>query len=617
METNQYYQPTNEQLYMQDSVSDIYNNPEKLSPKMFGSSTMLTKPGAGSLENRIWNGASRIELVFNGAGKGSEQQTTPETFGKEARQDMRDLARLHDLDITTHATIQVQGFAGYQQEQFVDEVRYQALEEIKRAIDFAADASTGGAVVMHTGEWKRGHDYFPEFKLNPNEDEKGIVYLANQKTGKIMPFRKDTEIYEPEIDKHIEFNGEQKPVYKMNSDGTVKVKPKNFQEIVDYERQNNPDKWIDKTDGEVFLKYHFQGDLDRVEGEAIQSSRGIKKTLKDLKQFESKLENQLDYESNIKKEVLEASKMKVGGNPELGIEGEEMLKSEILQQYVDSFKTDIVGRQNLASTYSKQAAQIRDEINNLVPIEQVGLEKTADTLSDAAMFAMEKSRKNKKHLKQPLYIAPENMFPDTFGSHPSELRQIIEKSREAMVDKLVKNNYDKLEAEELAKTHIGATLDIGHMNTWKKHFQKNENESMDDCDARFNKWLIDESKGLVKDDIVRHIHLADNYGFNDEHLAIGDGTAPINEFIDEMRKLGVEDFTIEPGSFNFQEQLPQSWAALDVDVYGAQDAGQPDSFGNIYQNSAGRTRSPEFIFGHYAPSEEFKGAPFWSGLPLE
>ena len=38
---------------------------------------------------------------------------------------------------------------------------------------------------------------------------------------------------------------------------------------------------------------------------------------------------------------------------------------------------------------------------------------------------------------------------------------------------------------------------------------------------------------------------------------------------------------------------------------------------NFYRSYFGRTEGPRYLVGDMAPSEEFKGAPFYTGLGLE
>jgi len=63
--------------------------------------------------------------------------------------------------------------------------------------------------------------------------------------------------------------------------------------------------------------------------------------------------------------------------------------------------------------------------------------------------------------------------------------KIVQESRKEMAGKLIKQGMSEDEAKEKAATHIRATLDTGHLNNWRQHFQAKEGESEKQVDARF------------------------------------------------------------------------------------------------------------------------------------
>jgi hypothetical protein len=226
------------------------------------------------------------------------------------------------------------------------------------------------------------------------------------------------------------------------------------------------------------------------------------------------------------------------------------------------------------------------------------------------------------HLKKPLFIAPENLFPETgYGSHPQELKAVILDARKEMVKRLVHDRgMVESEAKHIADEHIKATFDVGHAYTWKKFFMRNEGESRKDYDKRFNDWVTDQTKDLAKNKIIGHVHISDNFGYYDEHLSPGTGSVPLKDFIKELRDADLTTPMIaEPGA-QAQDQLYSAmtgaWSALaSSPVY------RSSKWTEIEDSYFGRTRSPGYIVGKYAPSEEYrgveKGAPFWSGVGLE
>ena len=77
-----------------------------LSPENIGISAPPFGDQLQGLKAKVFQGASKVELGFMGKGKGSMQggNTTPEMFGKDERMDMRELAKINKIQLTTHAT---------------------------------------------------------------------------------------------------------------------------------------------------------------------------------------------------------------------------------------------------------------------------------------------------------------------------------------------------------------------------------------------------------------------------------------------------------------------------------------------------------------------------------
>src|SRR3989338_4189981 len=147
-------------------------------------------PGQDQLQQvkaRIFQGASKVELGFFGRGKGSFQggNTTPEMYGKEERIDIRELAKINNVQITTHATTAAGSLAGMGQQGFDEHVREQALHEIERAVDFAADVTKGGAIVVHANEFPmpiRDYCGSEKFEAYPEEERRAVRYLVDDRS---------------------------------------------------------------------------------------------------------------------------------------------------------------------------------------------------------------------------------------------------------------------------------------------------------------------------------------------------------------------------------------------------------------------------------------------------
>jgi hypothetical protein len=210
----------------------------------------------------------------------------------------------------------------------------------------------------------------------------------------------------------------------------------------------------------------------------------------------------------------------------------------------------------------------------------------------------------------------ENIFPEQYGSHPEELKSLINKSRERMTDMLVtQKGYSESDAKSKANEHIRATLDTGHINTWRKYYQGSDKE--------FKNWLLKQTEDLAKSDIIGNVHLSDNFGYQDDHLAPGQGTTPVKEMMEILRKHGYKGpMTVEPGAdastdLSDFHGLMKTWRYFGSPIYGIgapARLGGPSNWDQVQYGYFGRTYPPNFIFGAYSPSNDWT---LWSQVPME
>jgi len=180
-----------------------------------------------------------------------------------------------------------------------------------------------------------------------------------------------------------------------------------------------------------------------------------------------------------------------------------------------------------------------------------------------------------------------------------------------MVKELTKKDgYDlsEKEAKEIAQDRIKMTFDIGHLNMWRKYFQGSDQE--------FKKWVDNQVEDLTKNKILGHVHITDNFGYHDEHLTPGEGTAPIKELLRKLEEKGYKGNIIaEPGGQpegQLFKSLTGAWKLSNYPIYRVDS--EQRSWTDIENSYFGRTGSPSFVVGDYAPSKDWT---LWSETPLE
>src|SRR3989344_1318389 len=98
-----------------DYTNAFRKQPIGIPAEQIGISHGIGDVGQG-LKSNIFLGASTVELGFMGRGKGFRSQptgSTPESYGKDERQEMRELAKINEVTVTTHASPNIGALSGY------------------------------------------------------------------------------------------------------------------------------------------------------------------------------------------------------------------------------------------------------------------------------------------------------------------------------------------------------------------------------------------------------------------------------------------------------------------------------------------------------------------------
>ncbi|MBN2052701.1 hypothetical protein JW756_04310 [Candidatus Woesearchaeota archaeon] len=632
-----------------------------LGPQEIGTSTNPMTNQLQAFAARIREGAGKIEFSFMGAGKSNSQQPSPEAFGSKERADMRALAEINEIKTSVHAPLHAQSLAGYGEQGFHDQARQFAVKEIERAIQFAAEATKGGAVVFHTHEWSRPLSEIKEktgeslFRGYKEEEDKAPVMVVDSHTGEIKAVRKDYSVYEPkfhtaatyekEFGKKIVGTTDQKTNLKVEADDWVDIDghPIKREWILDPDKSdelfNRVPIWNkDKTNFEVervtydkfveqakklaeqgknvapevlFWKTQMANRVLQAKGSSLFHARQYD----DAKETRDALIKALNFYEKLEKNIPEDEKWKIMQSQ--GLDGmglvppKNVLPSEYLKDRIKKHTDEMRYIHESSASSDAQAKEAWEQMNRVERVEDYGKKKVAQTIAEGAMQAMIYTDQHRKELDAPIYVAPEAWQTDKYGSHPDEIRAIVLESRKQMQEQLIKEGYSEEEAKRRSKEHIKATLDVGHVNTWRMHFNKLDGETPEDRNKRFDKWLLTQSEKLAKEGIVGHIHVSDNFGYDDEHLTPGQGNIPMKEFIKKMEEAGLKDFIVESGSYNPMTALPDTWALMGSPIYGTT---RVPTFRSVHEQHFGYHNPATYIVGAYAPSNEWR---LWSEVPME
>ena len=193
--------------------------------------------------------------------------------------------------------------------------------------------------------------------------------------------------------------------------------------------------------------------------------------------------------------------------------------------------------------------QVYQEINAFA------MDKAATTFGNLAMKSYDKLGEDKAPV-----LAIEPFHPGAALSSTDDMIKLVKKSRNNFAKQLMEDKgYSKGKAEDIAEEKIGVTWDIGHINMIKKY-------------GFTDKDIKEQTKKIAP--MVKHVHLTDNFGFADTHLAPGMGNTPIKKILEELEKTGrfaeMRKIT-EAGAFvqHFkQSPHPLTMAAFGSPIYG-------------------------------------------------
>ncbi|HDP73469.1 MAG TPA: hypothetical protein ENN46_00725 [Candidatus Woesearchaeota archaeon] len=714
---NNYKAPMDREFYISnDQNANYLNSGDRIEepliqPSDISPSIVEGRAGGGDFRQgmirAMRSGARGAELFQSPEG---EPGAGSEAYGKEKREDMKQLAKFNKFKVTVHPPPNIvpnlSGFDGKQG--FSNEMQENVLNEIKKAVNFAADISSeesmpesGVPIVIHTGEYSRPISLaespsdsgeieivddtgiqrgpFEQFK---DENKQIPIYMVDEKTGAMHQVLKtNEEISVPEwktakesfsyFDKRLnrevqvnqgdflEINGRlaltpeeriAEFIDENGKTGDIKIRMMNLKQLDDERRKfiNWMEKVIDlkkgssisdervkehlkefekeyeKSKKEPSLLFIFKesrmGDVRQYEGMGRHYSDGLDKIKERIEKIDKALDEYKKFRDKVGEERFDNHFSELLRDPEFAnlIPPDRKNVVELLEERKKQLERHYHIQSEAAMGYFQRAQQLKEQLERIKPVEQFGQKRTAEGLAEVGLYAYRKTVA--KNLKKPIYIAPENVFPEMgYGSHPEELINIVKNARNELKDKL-KQEYSMRddEAEKIAKNHIKATLDTQHLGMWMRYFNpegkkfKNEEERV----KEFKEWYKKQIQKLAEEGVLGHVHLVDSFGRGHTHLPAGQGDMPVKETIEILKKNKVNFDIIAEGHEEGQKrQLTKVWEKFDVPI-GIRGAGYKPatSWTNLEHSYFDKISGPNYIVGGYAPTQDWK---FWSELPLE
>ncbi len=580
-----------------------------------------------SVNAAIREGTSVIEMATSM--EGSDHGVGAEAYGKDARRTLREMAEANEVKFSSvHVPTQIGNISGLGQGGFSEQQRDEQINEIKKAVRFAAEAAQGGAVVVHTGEFPRSisDHYGDKFIGYEGEDKDATFYLVDEQSGQVIQsIKKDQKIAMPVYktesingrEVYLDENGQptddpNRRVPVIEEGGMFKVEERNWDYFKrEADRQNNLNPNHPVTPEELMFKATIQPRIEQAKSYALDYAKNYEELLDRKKKLAEALEGFKEIEAAVSPERKFVLKNKWEGQWNALIPADEMYPTEHLNKELKRITRQLEAVKEGALAYSQQAKEYEEQINRVKPLSEYGIKKSVESLAETGLYAMDQTSGN--HLKRDVFMAPEHIFPTMgYGSHPDELIELVKQGRTRMKERLIaERGLSEREAEEKAERHIKATLDTQHLGMWRRYFKPKAGETEKQTEDRFNKWYMEQIKKFEREGIIGHIHIVDGFGRGHTHVAPGQGVNPVVEAVEYLKRKGFAGTMISEAHEDKEGQIATTWRAFGSPIYAS---GARPTWGDVHQAYFGRNYSTAHIVGGYAPSEDWQT---WSQLPLE
>lgn len=579
----------------------------------------------------IRGGAGTIQLVLTT----SHHQAIggrPKAYGTEVREALRETAKAAGLNIAgvempTSSLTNLSGFDA-QQGIFSDERRKENLDEVKDAIRFIADVGRGGGVDLVAFEFPREINEQPWNKgefVQPTESAIGLI--VDKRTGRTSQFRKNETQWLP-IDPEKGFK-ETIPAAEEFKQKEPDLKPFTWDTFKQWAEEKSKKEGKPVSAEQLYVENQIDSQIRSLEGQRAQY---------------------MNWANGAKQQVA-ALKRELDAAPPRFKEDKQQ-EYELAKQQYASYVTSLAG-------VKSQIKDLEARKDNYVTVNEYGGQKSALTYAEAGMAAMMETRdgvaKGRVDPDKPIHVGPELGWPGYYGGHPDEFIGMIKQAREKMQGLLTHKFLDAQgnptnkeyieqdgqripnkqnlyfdpsvsndQAKKLAETHLQGTFDTSHLGMWLTHFKPQIDpktgtlETEDRRIERFNKeFFIPYVEKIAKANVVGGIQVVDSKSGAHGHVPPGQGIFPLRKTLEIFKDSGYEGFIASEG--HEEEKFGQGRIRTKLWEMAGADFGtyfsRPLQWNPTVQNAYfGRTYSPQFIFGGYSPSNEFK---LWSDVPLE
>ncbi len=603
-------------------------------PSEIGTTVNPVQEAAQGVDAQLRTGAKLVEINVGDIGQGwaARSRGAPipvGAYGKEQRQELKELGKVTGTTLTVHAGSSTPIAPETEEGGFDEYTRNRALAELKANVDFAHDIGAENVTVHLIGNVRpiAGKELGGAIEQEKIGTQ-GLtqIKLVDMKTGKALGAIDPTTDVKLPIIRFDSNKDKWNYEYDPDTGGIKTYGYKTFGEAV-----NEFSKMSEEKKEELGLKgksgisiaiAHFlkQGEISEraLYDEYSKRAKDTHEQYENIDRLIGFREGNLTPEDYLKKLEKDDTNFKRFSRW-YNIEGGSKLKTlskEELEEIKNKYELERNGYMERAGHHLIQLNQTEERTKKygdydmrVQPSVKLAEEKNIEGIAELALYSYNKSLTTGNKIA----VMPENIFPQYYGAHPDELKSVIMKAREKLTQKLIGGGIKKEKAPEIARDYIKATFDTGHAYMWKRYWKES--------DEKFHKWIADKAEELAKEGIIGKVHINDNFGYEDDSLAPGEGIVRNKEIVDRIRKHTGKIPIISEGYGQKRgeewRQIAEAWRHFNPYVYDQSyimKGGAPEMWDKLQYFSRARSYSPTFLFGPIAPSEDFRT---FSELPLE
>ncbi len=501
----------------------------------------LTANQLKKVSDKLNTGAQTIEvsgLGLTGGGPMKHLASIPRQHWKEIDR----LRKLTGVDLTFHGPL-VES-TGFSRGNWSEDQRKEAETQMKAAVELAQEMNSESAEKDPKGVVMTFHtnNGLPEVErkmvIGRNDDgtpiektvQMAVINLRTGQVGNLPPLKYDHYHQKGEEADDVlkEFNNKQwqdqiENIFVNNTRirremiDTISSSSKLSEEVkkVKPEYQNGI-----FTAYETFTKNYpqYENDLRKIKEETPQIAQAIQDSMNGLQNAEFFIEGSYNQLKELYNQAYEQAKRqsKDKESKEKALIKLEKYRDDLLPTF-EKYKNDKSALIELQEKINEgtrllKEKDIRPDI--YTPLKDFAIDKGSDTFSSVALHAYNNAQEKGK---APGIISIENPPAGMSGlTRADELRDLIKASRKKFIEKAVAQGMSESKAKTVSEQIIGATWDVGHINSIQKWGYN-------------RKDVLKQAETISK--YVKHMHIADNLGFEDAELPIGMGNVPIAEIL--------------------------------------------------------------------------------------